>query len=72
MEKQVVVHRLDWFTRVILLFIMCILLGLLLKPMIQATPVLGIPDQQIDVNLNKIGGYSIGFKAIPIIIVEPR
>jgi len=40
--------------------------------MIQATPVLGIPDQQIDVNLNKIGGYSIGFKAIPIIIVEPR
>ena len=77
METQVVVHRLDWFTRVILLFIMCILLGLLLKPIIQATPVLGIPEQRIrvDLNFDQFGGYDIGplsiwNESIPVRIEE--
>jgi len=71
MGKQVVVHRLDWFTRVILLFIGCVLLGFLLKPMVQPKAALGTSSDLVKVNLDQIGGWSIGHKAIPIIVVEP-
>jgi len=61
MEKQVVVHRLDWFTRILLLLLGCVLLGFLLKPMVDPRPAAGTSEQRIkvDLNIEKIAGESL-------------
>jgi hypothetical protein len=61
MQKQVVVHHLDWFTRALLLFLGCVLLGFLLKPIIEPKPAVGGEEQRIkvDLNIEKIAGEQL-------------
>jgi len=62
---QVIVHKLDWYTRIILTVIALTLLGMVFKPLFISREVTASANKEIrevlDVNLNidKVGGEKI-------------
>jgi hypothetical protein len=59
---QVIVHKLDWYTRIILTIIALTLLGMVFKPLFISPKVTASANREVlDVNLNidKVGGEKI-------------
>jgi len=59
---QVVVHKLDWYSKVILTVIAVALVALLFKPLLTSQKAAALTERQVlDVNLNidKVGGQKL-------------
>jgi len=60
--QQVVVHRLDWYSKIILTVIAIALVALLFKPLLTSQKAVALTGKQVlDVNLNidKVGGQKL-------------
>ncbi|MCD6318964.1 hypothetical protein J7M02_07855 [Candidatus Aerophobetes bacterium] len=60
--QQVVVHKLDWYSKVILTVIAIALVALLFKPLLTSQKAVALTGRQVlDVNLNidKVGGQKL-------------